>query len=192
MHLFDTARLHVRRLSEADEAVYCGLYTDADTMRHIAEPLSQERAARAFRKAMKRSGKQCAGPSVFVMLENVTQRAIGLCGFQPLDTGLRRIEIGMMLLPEARAKGYATEALAALVTVAFSTFPIDSVWVQYSREHTVAERLVISVGFNRCADEGLGNERDAKCVWSIDRSSWCSNAETNNRGEDDVECDRLS
>jgi RimJ/RimL family protein N-acetyltransferase len=192
MLTFETRRLQMRRLVENDEELYCGLYTDADTMRHIGVPLSPEQAARSFRKALTWSIKQLADPLLFAMLEKSTQLAIGLCAIQPFEATTRSAEIGMMLKSETRARGYATEGLAALVTVAFSALPIDAVWVQYSPEHTAAERLVIRVGFARCADTEIGNARSAKCVWSVDRSSWCSRGTTNNQGEDNVERDRIS
>lgn len=153
--------------------------------------MTPERAARIFRKAIARPGNP-ADPQFFAMIEKTSQHAIGLCAIQPFDATTRRVEIGMMLKSESRARGYATEGLAALVTVAFSALPIDTVWVQYSPEHTAAERLVISVGFARCAEGEIGTVRGAKCVWSVDRSSWHSSGITNNQGEGNVERDRIS
>ena len=182
----------MRRLVESDEALYCSLYTDADTMRYIGEPMSPERAARSFRKALAWSKRQPNDPQFFAIQEKTTQQAIGLCAIQPFDADTQKVEIGMMLRPEARKQGYATEGLTALVTMAFLALPTDAVWVQYSPEHTSAERLVISVGFERCAEGEIGTVRGAKCVWSVDRSSWRSSYTTNHLGEDDVERDRVS
>jgi RimJ/RimL family protein N-acetyltransferase len=189
---FDTERLRMRHLVENDEALYCDLYTDPDTMRYIGEPMSPERAARSFRKALAWSRQQPDEPQFFAIQEKATQQAIGLCAIQPFDADTRKVEIGMMLKPEARKQGYATEGLAALVTTAFSALPTEAVWVQYSPEHTAAERLVISVGFAQCADGEIGTVRGAKCVWSVGRSSWRSSNTTNHLGEDDVERDRVS
>src|SRR5260221_13747987 len=97
MSSFDTQRLHIRRLVESDEALYCGLYTDAATMRYIGAPLSPERAMRSFRNALTWSNDQPTDPRLFAMIEKSTQRAIGLCAIQPFDAGTRRAEVGMML-----------------------------------------------------------------------------------------------
>jgi RimJ/RimL family protein N-acetyltransferase len=168
---FETERLFMRSLLAQDETLYCDLYSDAETMRFIGEPLSRERAARSFRKALSCSRNVPGDQQVFVIVDKAARQVIGLCGTQPFDAVSRSVEAGMVLRPEAQSKGYATEGLAALVSHAFSALPIEAVWVQYSREHMVAERLVISVGFKRCADGRFGNEDGAKCVWSIDRSS---------------------
>jgi RimJ/RimL family protein N-acetyltransferase len=168
----------MRRLGESDEALYCGLYTDAETMRFICPPLSRERAARNFRKVLARS-LQPSGPKYFAMLDKASQRSIGLCAIQQPDAEMQRIEVGMMLKCEARAQGYATEALAALVTEAFLAFPIERVWVQYSPEHPAAERLTVSVGFTLCALADIREKRKANRVGIVERSFWLSN-NTNN------------
>ena len=102
----------MRRLHEDDEALYCGLYTDAETMRFICAPLSPERAARSFRKVLA-SKTQANGPRYFAMFDKATQHVIGLCAIQQPDAEMQRAEVGMMLKSEARARGYATEALHA-------------------------------------------------------------------------------
>jgi len=169
---FDTERLRMRPLEPGDEALFIDLYTDAETMRYIGEPLSQERAMRSFRKALAKPSAQSSDLRFFAMLEKLTHRSIGMCAIQSFDIDTRRAEIGMMLKSEARGRRHATEALAALVTATFSVLPIDTVWVQYSPEHLAAERLVASIGFKRCADRGFDIEHGVRCVWSIDRSTW--------------------
>ena len=47
---FETDRLRMRPLRADDEALFLDLYTDAETMRYIGEPLSLERAKRSLRK----------------------------------------------------------------------------------------------------------------------------------------------
>jgi RimJ/RimL family protein N-acetyltransferase len=174
MEAFDTARLQLRRLAAADEALYCGLYTDAETMHYIGAPLLPERAARSFRKALARAGRPASDPWFLSMIEKSTHNAVGLCGVQPYDVARRQVEIGILLNPEVRRLGYASEGLAALVTVAFSALPIDAVWVQYHPANADAERLFIGLGFLPRVDGEIGGECHTYRVRSVYRSSWGS------------------
>lgn len=184
MHAFETPRLQLSRLSEADEELYCELYSDADTMRYIGAPLSLERAVRSFRRTLARSDEQPSGPELFAIVEKSTLQAVGLCGVQPIDTAMRRAEIGILLNPEARRRGYATEGLAALMLHAFSALPIDAVWVQYQSSNAAAERLFTGLGFLPQVDGEIGDESHIRRVRSVHRSSWGSSTLHNKRGED--------
>ena len=173
--------------------MYVALYCDAETMRHIGAPMTPEDARASFRLALKRSKDQPLLSRFYAMLEADSGRAVGICGIQSFDSFARTAELGMMLIAQARARGHATEGLAALVTAAFAIFPIDTVWVQYSQEHAAAERLVIDVGFVRCSGENLVDACEAKRVWSINRSSWGFSSPSTATGEErHVERDRLS
>ena len=189
---FETERLRMRPLADEDEALFRFLYTDADTMRFIGEPLSQESAARCFRTALAASGKSPPQSVFWAILEKTTQRRLGICAIVQFDAALARAEVGMMLAPEARARGYSKECLAKLVTRTFAMFPIDEVWVQYSSGHSAAERLVISIDFSRGTDIDPGDGSPAKRFWSVRRPSRGSINAANNQGKDNVERDRFS
>jgi ribosomal-protein-alanine N-acetyltransferase len=188
---FETTRLYVRRLCADDEGLYCGLYTDAETMRFVSAPWSLERAARNFRKVLARS-LQPRGAKYFAMLDKASQCSIGLCAIQRPDAEMRRVEAGMMLKCEARAQGYATEAFAALVTTAFSTLPIDTVWVQYHPANTAAERLFIGLGFLPAAGVAIGDVHHAQRTRTMLRSAWSALNSANTRGENNDERHQLS
>lgn len=189
---FETERLRMRPLQAEDEALFLGLYTDAETMRHIGEPLSPKRAARSFRKVLQTADVSPPERVFLTILDKLTQRPLGLCAIVQFDAGMTRAEVGMMLAAEARAQGYSKECLAWLVTLTFAMFPIGEVWVQYSPGHSIAERLVISIGFSPGADVEPGDGRPAQRVWSIYRPSWGSTNAIHNQGKDNVEGHQLS
>lgn len=145
---FETTRLRVRPLDEADEDLYCGLYTDPETMRFIGEPLSGPRAMRAFRRALDDWQSRTMERAVFAVDEKSTNRKIGICLIARDDPASPRAELGIMMLPEASARRYSKECFGSLATFAFSTFPIEEVWVQYSPAHAAAERLVGILGYS--------------------------------------------
>jgi RimJ/RimL family protein N-acetyltransferase len=183
MHALATARLHLRPLMQADEALYRRLYTDADTMRHVGKPWSPERAARSFRRALAWSDDAASDPQFLAMIETSTQHAIGLCGVHPFDAAGRRAEVGILLVSESCRRGYASEGLAALVSHAFSALPIDTVWAQYHSQNVAAEQLFIGLGFLPQTDGEFGDECDGQRFRHVHRSIWCSPTLQNQRGE---------
>jgi RimJ/RimL family protein N-acetyltransferase len=169
---FETERLCMRPLQAEDEALFLGLYTDAETMRHIGEPLSPERAVRVFRKILQTAGVSPPERVFLAILDKLIQRPLGICAIVQFDAARTRAEVGMMLISDARTQGYSKECLAWLVTLTFAKFPIGEVWVQYSLGHSVAERLVVRMGFSPRTDAEPYTDRPAQRIWSVHRSSW--------------------
>jgi RimJ/RimL family protein N-acetyltransferase len=167
----DTERLDIRPLSECDETLFCELFTDGDTMRYIGPQMSPERAARSFRKAVALTRGHPAQRLFFTVAVRSVQRKIGLCSLQQIDPIRRRAEAGVALKSFARAQGFAREILPALATQAFTALPVDEVWLQYSAEHSLAERLFVAAGFSSCLDPADYGEGPGKRVWSVHRNS---------------------
>lgn len=169
---FETERLRLRPLEAGDEALFSGLYTDPETMRFIAQPLSAQQAAKSFRGIIDSPAGRPARSVFLAILEKVTLQPLGICGVPQFDAGAIRLEVGILLRAEARSQGFAKEALTALVKRIFAVLPVDEIAVQFSAECPAVERLNISVGFVSCADvaeeEGLLPKRH----WSVHRSSW--------------------
>lgn len=189
---FDTERLRVRHLSNDDEALFCRLYTDADTMRFIGEPLSPERVARNFRKAVACCHDDPRGHVYMTILEKPALRPIGICALIRADARGSRAEVGMMLVSTARRQGYSTECLGGWVSRVQLVFPIDEVWVQYSPGHSAAERLVVSLGFLPQADVVSGDGQTARRVWSLHRPTAGSTSTFINQGDENVERHQFS
>jgi [ribosomal protein S5]-alanine N-acetyltransferase len=157
-------------LEAGDEELFCELFTDKETMQFVGATLSTKDAARSFGLALR---AQTRRPVNQVFLRAVDERSgqkVGLCSIQDIDRDERRAELGVILKPARHAQGLGKEALGALVSYAFSLFPIDEAWVQYDAQHLAAERLVISTGFAHAreyADRGC-----TKRIWSAFRQEW--------------------
>ena len=168
----DTDRLDIRPLSECDETLYCELFTDADTMRYIGPPMSPDRAARSFRIAVALTRRRPARRLFFTVAMRSAQRKIGICSLQQIDPIQRRAEVGVVLKSFARAQGVAREILRALVEQALTSLPVDEIWLQYSQDHQLAERLFIAAGLSRRPDPAAYGEGPDKRVWAAHRQSW--------------------
>ncbi|MFL6601518.1 MAG: GNAT family N-acetyltransferase [Steroidobacteraceae bacterium] len=175
----DTERLDIRPLSECDEALFCELFTDADTMQYIGPRLSPERALRSFRLAVGFTRRLPAQRLFFTVAVRSLERKVGICSLQQIDPVRRWAEAGVVLKSSARAQGFAREILRALASRAFTEFPVDEVWLQYSAAHALAERLFVAAGFSRCPDPAIYGEAPGKRVWSVHRSSWSQSVSAN-------------
>src|SRR4051794_9023564 len=96
MQGFETARLRMRPLDERDEALYCGLYTDPDTMRFICPVLTLERARRSFRKTIQRP-RPTEGAYLFAIIQTHDADVVGVCAAAHVDVSGGRAEVGVML-----------------------------------------------------------------------------------------------
>jgi RimJ/RimL family protein N-acetyltransferase len=188
---FETQRLHLRPLQTCDEELYCGLYTDSETMRYIGRPLSQKRALGSF-GAVIAQPRPPNGPFLFAMCDKVAGMDVGLCAVVQLLPTTMSAEVGVMLKSHARGRGYAREGLAGLVESTFLTYPTEAVWVQCSALNPLVERMVKSIGFALDDVAAVGVGPLLQRTWTVRRLSWCFVDPTYHRGENNVEDCRLS
>ena len=171
-----TPRLIGRSLHEGDEQLYCELFCDPETMRHIGPPWTRADAARAFRDVLEVSRAAPPRALFLTLIRKDTQQPIGLCTLQNVDEARRQAEFGVMVVPSGRTQGFATEAMVGAIAHAFAELPVDEVWSRVAVDHAVCERLVIGVGMVR--HSGVLPEDRAANVWrwSAYRDSWLPTA----------------
>jgi RimJ/RimL family protein N-acetyltransferase len=169
---FATTRLVFRPMAEADAAVFCDLYSDAETMRFIGEPLSHERATRGFRSALKLMRRPTADQAFFTLSARESGECVGIGSIQHLDIAGRSAEVGMIICSPYRDRGFAREGLSGLIGFAFAQLPIDEAWARVHADHTVVEKLVISVGLTRGSKTQAHDGDAVMRVWSAQRDSW--------------------
>ena len=195
MHVFavETERLRMRPIVAADASLFEHLYTDAQTMRFIGEPLAPERAARSFRNALAGMQREPVERLFLTVVEKATRTDVGICSLQNFDARERSVQAGVMFIEAARAKGYSKEGFTGLIQQVFAHLPVDELWVQFATDHMAVQRAVLSVGFARrrrtgqdgaCQrngqDDGQGN------AWSVRRESWSPPSARRPSGRRDV------
>lgn len=174
---FSTARVLLRPMAEADEALFCDLYSDAETMRFIGPPLSRERAARGFRN-MLRLMRQPDADQVFFTLNgrpsdtHLACATLGIASIQHVDIPGRRAEAGLVIGSQYRDQGVAREVLSGLIRFAFEHLHLDEIWVQIHADHTVVEKLVVSVGLSRGSSADTHASDTVMRIWSARRATW--------------------
>jgi RimJ/RimL family protein N-acetyltransferase len=167
-----TPRLILRPMHEGDEQLYCDLFCDPDTMRHIAAPWTRTDAELAFRDVLRATRAAPPRALFLVLIRRDTQQPVGLCTLQNFARARRQAEFGVMVVSSGRTQGFATEAMIAVIAHAFARLSVDEVWVRFAVDHAVCERLVVGAGLVRHSGV-LPEDRAANLWrWSAYRESW--------------------
>lgn len=169
----ETARLRLRPLVAADQALYCGLYTDAAVMREIGPPLAADAAAEAFRAACRHNAKDTPGHRFWAIDAKAADgvpTAVGI-GMAALLRSGDRAELGVMLRHGWWQLGISSEAFVPLIDHAFLGMALALVYAQRpDGDHArIIDRLLGRFGFVRTPDTAPG---PAVCRWELPRAVW--------------------
>lgn len=145
-----TPRLRLHQLGRGDAPLFIALYTRRETMRHIAPPLTPTAAARTFERCLASQGGARLGQRLFAIEHRSSAMPLGLCGTGRHDSGAGRLEVGVMLLPEACAQGYGREAMAVMLQRIFLATTVQEVVARHAGHAVAAARLCLRQGFRPC------------------------------------------
>jgi len=139
-------------------------YSDPDVVRYIPwEPWSRGEAEEHLQQRLERTGLD--GPDyVLALVVEHRQRVIGDVVLWPADETLERGEMGWTFHPAVTGHGYATEAVQALIRVAFETYRMRRVIAQLDSRNTASAKLCERVGMTREAH--LRQDRWTKEEWT--------------------------
>lgn len=87
--------------------------------------------------------------------------AVDLFEFDPQNL---RAGVGIVVAPELRGRGYATDALAALGCYCRDTLHLHQLWCEITADNTASLRLFAAAGYEQC-----GRRRD----WLLSPDGWC-------------------
>lgn len=87
--------------------------------------------------------------------------AVDLFEFDPQNL---RAGVGIVVAPELRGRGYATDALAALGRYCRDTLHLHQLWCEITADNTASLRLFAAAGYEQC-----GRRRD----WLLSPDGWC-------------------
>jgi len=124
-----TDRLVMRRWRESDRGPYAALNADPEVMRHFPATLDRTASDASVDRMEELFGRQ--GFGLWALEVAATAEFIGFTGLNPMPDGVPGagdMEVGWRLARPAWHHGYATEAAAAAVDVAFNGAGLDQVW----------------------------------------------------------------
>lgn len=82
-----------------------------------------------------------------------THTFIGCCGLRPRLSAQRTYEIGIHLLPDFWGKGFAREAIDAVIAYGFNNLEAKVLFAGHHPANEVSKKLLLSVGFTYTFDE---------------------------------------
>ena len=152
----DTARLRLRPLASADAPALFAVFGDAEVCRYWSRPALPERAAAdALLREIER-GFATRTLLQWGIAERATDAVVGTCTLAALSAEHRRAEIGYALGRAAWGRGYAAEALPALVRFAFGALDLRRLEADVDPRNARSIRVLERLGFVR---EGYQRER---------------------------------
>jgi len=147
-----TARLALRPWRSEDLEDYVAIRTDPEVARHIpGHPLTRDESIEWFAQAGSEIKK--AGQALSLAIERLEDATIvGMAGLYWRNDVHRQAEIGFILLPPFFGQGFATEASAALLELAFVGLGAHRVFAVLDASNRASEKVCQRLGMRR---EGL-------------------------------------
>jgi RimJ/RimL family protein N-acetyltransferase len=144
--------VELRARTDDDEQVLYRIRADLDTweQRTAMSPTPLSLAAYRTRVA---AGEWDKGDADFVV--TVDGRAVGVCTLFHEDQLSRHAEVGISLLPDARGRGYGTDALRCIVEFGFVRRNLRRLYLRVLASNEPAIASYRKVGF---VEEGRGRE----------------------------------
>ena len=152
MHLqLETDRLILRPLELADAAVLYQLDTDPEVYRYLPKPDIESPADTEKIIASILDQYEAHGAGRLAMVLKEDQQLIGWCGLKWYDGPMNGVtdfyEIGYRISPKYWGKGLATEAARAVISDAFETTGIRSIYAYVDHENKASIRVLEKLGF---------------------------------------------
>jgi ribosomal-protein-alanine N-acetyltransferase len=155
-----TPRLTLRWMTDTDVDAHFDLFSDPEVTRYLGRPAWTERA-QAVEAVGKVLAHYASGEAMRLGIElRATGALIGDAGLWRLDDANRRCDIGYSLARAHWGRGYAIEALEALLAHGFDTLGLNRVEADIDPRNTGSQRVLEKLGFRK---EGFMPER-----WIVD------------------------
>ena len=138
-----TSRFLILAPSMKDADLYSRLYTDGETMRHVAPPWSQSQAATNFERVL----SACAETDFRYRLWVVATHADESIGIIALTGSVARAELGMMVLPVWRSRGAAKEVVPSVTRYAFDVLGVAKVAARHVLANGAGAQVMLALGF---------------------------------------------
>ena len=134
--------------------LYLRWINDFGTTRTLAVPcgpMTMEQETEWYEKA-------ALEPHMFTIFERATGRPIGNCGLHGVDWPNRTTIVGIMIgEPDARGRGYGTEAMRLLLDYVFTVLGLHSASLNVYEFNPAARRSYEKVGFRE-----IGRRRESR------------------------------
>jgi RimJ/RimL family protein N-acetyltransferase len=142
-----TSRLHLRPVAVTDAAALFEARGDAEVMRYWDWP--EQKSVADVRDVLAAHIPAPGDESMLWWVAALTPDgpAIGECDLSEIDPHHSRAEIGFLFARRHWGKGYASEALRAVIAHAFETLALERLWARFHAGNEASRRLLERLGF---------------------------------------------
>jgi RimJ/RimL family protein N-acetyltransferase len=142
----DTERLRLRRSVPGDAEGISAYRSDPEVNRYQGWERTDPEGVRAEINEMAGRTPGQSGWVQYSVIERESGRLVGDVGLSPADGEPGVIRVGYTISPAFQGHGYATEAVGALVDLAFERLGAEVVRAHASSENTPSHRVAEKVG----------------------------------------------
>ena len=103
------------------------------------------------------------GWGVWFVIRRENNQVIGDIGFKGKPNDRKTVEIGYGIIPAAQNKGFATEAVQALIDWAFSSGQVEKVIAECLEDNVASIRVLEKVGMKRTS------AKDGMLYWELEK-----------------------
>ena len=171
----------LRRWRESDIEEWLAHLNTPQVRVHLGSVDSAEKVAEKFTKVERAWAEN--GFSFLAVERREDGEFLGACGISRIDSECAppemrgAIEIGWQLRADRWGQGYATEAAAAVLALAFDGFGFPIVFAQTSERNAASWRVMQRLGMARLADleyddPGYPPEENPTKVYAMTREEW--------------------
>ena len=166
----ETPRLFLREMTEVDRDALAAILTDAETMKYYPKPYDDAGVRRWLDWTFGNYREHGFGLWAVTLKE--TGEFIGDCGItmQPIH-GQWLPEIGYHIRKDHWRKGYAAEAAAACIRVAFEQFDFPAVYSYMNADNEPSFRTAMKNGMTQ-VDAYTDPHHGALKVFRITKDEW--------------------
>lgn len=147
--ILETPRLMLRPLRMSDCQDVFAYSRDPEVARHVLwdahQSISQTRSYLRYILRQYRNGE----PSSYGIVWKENEQVIGSIGFMWLNTENRSAEIGYSLARPYWNRGIMSEALCAVLKMAFTTLRLHRVEAQHETDNPASGRVMLKAGMRR-------------------------------------------
>ncbi|AYF35392.1 GNAT family N-acetyltransferase [Vreelandella alkaliphila] len=149
VQICETERLVIRTLSLNDVPELTKILSDPDVMKHSIRGVCDEAATRRFIDwCLECYASHRIGP--WALVEKGADKLVGFCGVSPEEVnGVEEIGLGYRLAKQYWGMGLATEAVQAVLSVAFSQKQLASVVVIIEPDNGASLKVAEKAGFSQ-------------------------------------------
>ena len=144
-----TERLNLRRFKSTDLAEEMAQQQDPEVVRYIREPMSNEEAVAYFEQFIQPyKGEENEWLGICVE-QSQSGQTVGAISFRIESLEFAIFEVGYRFNPKYQGKGYATEAVGALIRLLFDQVTAHKVVAYCDPENTSSYRVMEKLGMQR-------------------------------------------